>query len=97
LSQNGPIEPSLIQQHENLNALEIVKLLPQTDCGECGESGCFTFATRLLLGEHEIDDCSELLRNESSARKEDLSKLLQPINLDSNEKQLPSLANLLGL
>lgn len=97
LSQNGPVEPSLIQQHENLNALEIVKLLPQTNCGECGESGCFTFATRLLLGEHEIDDCSELLRDELSVRKGDLSKLLQPINLDRTEKQLPSLSDLLGL
>ncbi|MFW9849463.1 MAG: (Fe-S)-binding protein [Candidatus Thorarchaeota archaeon] len=96
LELNGPVDQHLIQQHENLNALELLKLLPQTNCGDCGETGCFPFASRLLLGDYQIEDCKELLGDEKSKMRRELEAFLQPINLDIKKRASPSLADLLG-
>jgi len=40
--------------------MEIYKYLPQTNCGECGEQSCYTFAIRLMSGEVSLDLCTPL-------------------------------------
>ncbi len=40
--------------------MEIRKYLPQTDCGECGEQSCYSFAIRLMGGEVSLDLCSPI-------------------------------------
>ena len=40
-----------------LNAFQIYKLLPKTNCKECGESTCMAFATKLINSERRIDEC----------------------------------------
>jgi ArsR family metal-binding transcriptional regulator len=37
--------------------LDIWKMLPCTNCGECGEATCMAFAANLLLGKRDVDDC----------------------------------------
>lgn len=37
--------------------LDIWKMLPRTNCGECGEATCMAFAANLLLGKHQPDEC----------------------------------------
>ena len=40
--------------------MEIRKYLPQTDCGECGEQSCYSFAIRLMNAEVSLDLCIPL-------------------------------------
>jgi ArsR family metal-binding transcriptional regulator len=40
--------------------LEIYKYLPQTNCGKCGEQGCYSFAIRLMAGQVSLDRCTQL-------------------------------------
>ena len=40
--------------------MEIYKYLPQTNCGECGELSCYSFAIRLMGGEVSLDLCAPL-------------------------------------
>jgi ArsR family metal-binding transcriptional regulator len=40
--------------------IEILKLLPKTNCRECGEPTCMVFATRLAEGAKGPEGCSEL-------------------------------------
>ncbi|UEC43801.1 MAG: 4Fe-4S domain-containing protein [Methanothrix sp.] len=40
--------------------MEIYKYLPQTNCGECGEQSCYSFAIRLMSGEVSLDLCNPL-------------------------------------
>jgi ArsR family metal-binding transcriptional regulator len=40
--------------------MEIRKYLPQTDCGECGEQSCYSFAIRLMNGDVSLDLCTPL-------------------------------------
>lgn len=42
--------------------MEIYRYLPQTNCGKCGEQGCYTFAIKLMGGETSLDKCT-LLRD----------------------------------
>ncbi|MBA2849009.1 hypothetical protein G4V39_10605 [Thermosulfuriphilus ammonigenes] len=58
-------------------ALEIYKLLPRTNCGQCGEVSCLAFATKLALGKLELEAC-EPLNKDVEARK----RLLKLIGAD---------------
>ncbi len=40
--------------------IEIIKLLPKTNCRQCGEPTCMVFATRLAEGAKGIDACEPL-------------------------------------
>ena len=42
------------------NLIEILKLLPKTNCRECGEPTCMVFATRLAEGARSVNDCPSI-------------------------------------
>ena len=44
-----------------LRPLDIYSLLPQTNCGDCGEATCMAFAAGLFMGEREIKECLPLV------------------------------------
>ena len=48
-------------------ALEILKRLPRTNCGLCGEMTCMAFALRLWAGEARLGDCTPVVAPEQSA------------------------------
>lgn len=39
---------------------EIYLLLPQTNCGDCGEATCIAFTVKLIKGEKRVEDCPHL-------------------------------------
>ncbi len=43
-----------------LRPLDIYALLPQTNCGECGEATCMAFAAKLFMRERAADECPPL-------------------------------------
>jgi ArsR family metal-binding transcriptional regulator len=43
--------------------LDIWTLLPQTNCGECGEATCMAFAFLLIQGKKGLAECSPLQRD----------------------------------
>jgi ArsR family metal-binding transcriptional regulator len=53
------IEPDTTT-HERLQPLELYKLLPQTNCGACGENTCFNYALKLAAGQTELHKCTPL-------------------------------------
>jgi len=44
--------------------LEILKLLPRTNCRECGEPTCLVFAIRVAEGAKDADDCPPIKNDE---------------------------------
>lgn len=40
--------------------MAIFKLLPQTNCKQCGEPTCYTFALRLVTAQKKLADCPRL-------------------------------------
>ncbi|OGO64549.1 MAG: hypothetical protein A2029_15990 [Chloroflexi bacterium RBG_19FT_COMBO_47_9] len=37
--------------------MAIFKLLPQTNCKQCGEPTCYTFALKLVTAQKNVADC----------------------------------------
>jgi CO dehydrogenase/acetyl-CoA synthase gamma subunit (corrinoid Fe-S protein) len=58
--------------------LEILKLLPKTNCRECNESTCMVFATKVAQGAKGPEDCSQI----GDREKEQLADYMKQFNLD---------------
>jgi ArsR family metal-binding transcriptional regulator len=54
---------------KRLVAMEIYQLLPQTNCKECGQPSCFAFASKLTVGETNVQACTPLFAEEQYAEK----------------------------
>lgn len=57
-----------------VTAMDVYKLLPQTNCGDCGEASCMAFATKLSEKESDLTLCTEL----SDKKFKKLDNLLAP-------------------
>jgi len=58
--------------------LEVYKYLPQTNCGECGETTCMAFAARLIDRGVALEQCPPLLKDEYHEKYETLKELMAP-------------------
>jgi len=54
---------------------EIYKYLPQTNCGNCHEKDCYSFAVRLMTGETTLERCKLLKEPKYAANQEHLQVL----------------------
>ena len=45
------------ETRQRLTPMAIFKLLPQTNCRQCGEPTCYTFALRLATAQKSLADC----------------------------------------
>ncbi|UCF82544.1 MAG: Fe-S cluster protein [Desulfobacteraceae bacterium] len=53
---------------------EILKLLPKTNCRECGEPTCMVFATRVAEGAKGTEDCPALVEENSKKLRKYMSQ-----------------------
>lgn len=51
-------------------ALDVYKLLPGTNCGECGEATCLAFALKVVAQSTEIAACRPLFSGQHEAKRE---------------------------
>ncbi len=58
--------------------IEILKLLPKSNCRDCGEPTCMVFATKIAEGAKSPADCTEL----SGSANSSLSDYMKQFNLD---------------
>lgn len=69
------IQPSYARR-QRLSALDIYKLLPETNCGRCGEFTCLAFAVRLAGQEATAQQCAPLLEGQQPEKRALLAELL---------------------
>ncbi|BDC36066.1 (Fe-S)-binding protein [Candidatus Methanoliparum sp. LAM-1] len=70
---------SYVAKNNKLSPMEIYKLLPQTNCKECGEETCMAFAFKLLNKGTTLDKCTPLYEEEYKEERKELEKILKPI------------------
>ncbi len=63
---------------KELSPIDIYKLLPKTNCKECGQDNCMAFATKIVNREVELDSCPPLLKPENAKNYAKLKELLKP-------------------
>ena len=61
----------------SLRVVDVSKLLPNSNCKECGEPHCVAFAAKLVDGEIELTRCSPLLSGRYEEKRQKLVELLQ--------------------
>jgi ArsR family metal-binding transcriptional regulator len=60
-----------------LKVMEILKLLPMTNCKACGYATCMAYAAALREGEISLNDCTLLVEEPYQARGEKLRTYLE--------------------
>lgn len=69
------IQPDYTTRHRPA-ALELYKLLPGTNCRECGQPTCFTFALKLAANQVTLKDCPKLAEPQYAERLAQLEALV---------------------
>lgn len=59
-SRRKEIEPSFVGKTPPPSMLQIVKLLPVTNCRECGCATCMAYAAALIKGQSELSQCGHI-------------------------------------
>ncbi|WP_369425658.1 (Fe-S)-binding protein [Methanothrix sp.] len=59
-----------------VDPMEVYRYLPGTNCRECGEQSCYSFAIRLVSGEVGLEMCRPLQEEKYTTRLEHLRSLL---------------------
>lgn len=73
--RRAEIEPSY-HVKQRPTPLMIYKLLPQTNCKQCGDPTCYVFATKLSAGKHQLVDCPALQESDYAENLQDLQVLV---------------------
>jgi ArsR family metal-binding transcriptional regulator len=60
-ARRSEIEPNF-EIHQRPDPMAVFKLLPGTNCRECGQPTCFNFALKLVAGQRKPEDCPPILR-----------------------------------
>jgi len=64
------------ERHQQPGPMAVYELLPQTNCGVCGQPTCFTFALRWVARQARLEDCPPLLEPAYAVQRARLADLL---------------------
>jgi ArsR family metal-binding transcriptional regulator len=79
--RRGNIQPCYKKGGE-LKYLDVFKLLPGTNCKECGEATCLAFATRLVQQETNIARCLPIFNGKFEEKRKRLLEMLKTAGYD---------------
>ena len=71
-----------------LTGIQIFKLLPKTNCGECGVPTCLAFAMNLAAGKAELAACPYVSEEAKAQLEEASAPPIRPITIGSGDRVL---------
>ncbi|MCX8042682.1 MAG: acetyl-CoA decarbonylase/synthase complex subunit gamma [Desulfobacterota bacterium] len=71
-----------------LTGMDIFKLLPKTNCQDCGVATCLAFAMKLAAGQTELDACPHLTKEVREQLEEASAPAVRQIVIGTNENAL---------
>lgn len=71
-----------------LTGIEIYKLLPKTNCGDCGVPTCLAFAMALAAGKTELDKCPHLSEEVRKQLAEASAPPILPVTIGTGDSAL---------
>jgi acetyl-CoA decarbonylase/synthase complex subunit gamma len=71
-----------------LTGIQIFKLLPKTNCGECGVPTCLAFAMNLASGKAELDSCPYVSDEAKEQLAEASAPPIRPVAIGAGERAL---------
>ncbi|MBN1303468.1 MAG: hypothetical protein JXA13_03460 [Anaerolineales bacterium] len=73
--RRAEIEPDTTT-HQRPTPMAIYKLLPNTNCKQCGESTCYSFALKMAAAQRKITDCPLLTEQQYAEKLTELEKIV---------------------
>jgi len=73
--RRAEIQPSY-ESIGQFTALDVFKLLPRSNCGQCGAATCLAFAVGVAQAERDVQDCPPLLSEEFAGQRQKLLELV---------------------
>jgi acetyl-CoA decarbonylase/synthase complex subunit gamma len=71
-----------------LTGIEIFKLLPKTNCKECGDPTCLAFAMKLAAGKAELNACPYVSDEAKAKLSEASAPPIMPVTIGVGERAL---------
>ena len=71
-----------------LTGIEIFKLLPKTNCGQCGVPTCLAFAMALAAGKADLAKCPQVSEEAKSRLSEAAAPPILPVTVGAGDKAL---------
>ncbi|GAH23787.1 unnamed protein product, partial [marine sediment metagenome] len=71
-----------------LTGIEIFKLLPKTNCKECGEPTCLAFAMKLAAGKAELSACPYVSEEAKAKLTEAAAPPILPVTIGVGDRAL---------
>ncbi len=71
-----------------LSGIQIFKLLPKTNCGDCGVPTCLAFAMSLAAGKAELSKCPHVSEEAKAQLSEASAPPILPVTIGTGEKAL---------
>ena len=71
-----------------LTGIEIFKLLPKTNCGECGVPTCLAFAMNLAAGKSELSKCPHVSDEAKAKLQEASAPPIRPVTIGVGDRVL---------
>ena len=71
-----------------LTGIQIFKMLPKTNCGECGVPTCLAFAMNLASGKAELDSCPYVSDEAKEKLAEASAPPIRPVALGAGVREL---------
>ncbi len=68
-----------------LTGIQIFKLLPKTNCGDCGVPTCLAFAMNLAAGKAELDSCPHVSEEAKAQLSEASAPPIRPVKMGGGE------------
>jgi ArsR family metal-binding transcriptional regulator len=66
----------LYEERKKLSVIDILKLLPKTNCKKCGYPTCLAYAAALRQGDAQMESCLPVCQPENVEKKQKLEKLI---------------------
>ena len=71
-----------------LTGIQIFKLLPKTNCGECGVPTCLAFAMNLAAGKAELASCPYISEESKAMLSEASAPPIRPLTINTGDNQV---------
>jgi len=71
------------ETRERPNAIQLYKLLPKTNCKECGQATCMAFASKLILGTCRLYQCPVVKEEQYASNFQALESNLQLLGYET--------------
>jgi len=71
-----------------LSGIEILKMLPKTNCQECGFPTCMAFAMKLAAGQAELDSCPDVSDEAREKLEEASAPPIRPVVIGTGDSAL---------